>query len=200
MAQGRPSYSAEDIEAFKHEVCRAALRIVSVEGQSALSFRGLAKVLGCSHTRVHGYYPNKQALIEALRDFAFGEFAEALESSTVEIENPRDRLLQAGQTYFKFAHEDREAFQVLFSTIVPVKRFTTDNEQRAWNAIQQPIAAAIDAGYLVGDPDTLTHVFWSAIHGITNLSMTGNIKYGTNIDEILNLIFSGLRRGHGPQV
>jgi len=198
MAQGRPSYSTEDIDVFKHEVCRAALRIISKHGLSTLSFRGLAKTLGCSHTRVHRYYSNKEALIRAVKDFAFGQFAEALESAVGDTEEPTDKMLQAGQAYFSFAHQDPEAFQVLFSGIDPVKRLETENERRAWRAISHPIAAAVADGKLTGDPDTLTHVFWSALHGITTLSLSGNIKKGTDINDVLLLMFAGLSRGHGP--
>jgi len=198
MAQGRPSYSAKEIEVFRHEVCRAALRIISKEGLATLSFRGLAKALNCSHTRVHRYYTNKEALIQAVKDYAFGEFAEALESAVADIGMPTEKMRQAGRAYFNFAHQDPEAFRVLFSGIDPVKPLETVNERRAWNAISQPITAAVADGDLEGDPDTLTYVFWSALHGITTLSLSGNIKQGTDISDVLHLILAGLRRGHGP--
>ncbi len=197
MSGGRPAYKEEEVEAFKKDVCRAALELISEKGTDALSFRALARLLDSSHTRVHRYLPNKEAVLAAVRDYAYGLFADALGEGVDGNDDPTKRLRIAGQNYFQFAHSDPQAFHVLFNNVDPGSHIRSENQLRAWAAIRGPIAESVEQGYLVGDADVLTHVFWAAIHGIVTLSLTGNVKEEVDINDVLNATFDGLRRGHG---
>lgn len=199
MSGGRPAYKAEEIEAFKADVCRAALKLISEQGQDALSFRTLARLIGSSHTRVHRYLANKEAVMDAVREYAYGRFAEALERGAGGIDDPGLRLNATGRAYFRFAHDDPQAFSVLFGNVDPEQRMQSENQRRAWSAIRVPIADAIRQGQLTGDADVLSYVFWGAIHGVTTLSLSGNVKADVDIDDVLRATIDGLNRGHGAR-
>jgi AcrR family transcriptional regulator len=198
MKRGRPAYPPEEVDEFKQKVCRVALHLVSKHGVEGLSFRTLARALGSSHTRVHGYFENKEAIIRAVRDYAFGEFAHALEETGDEQADAMECVRLRGAAYYRFARERPQAFHVLFSGLEPNRRLQTDNEHRAWNAIRSPIQSAITNGLLAGDPDVLTYVFWAAVHGVTMLSISGNIKQEVDVGDVLAATFAGLRAGHSP--
>lgn len=200
MKRGRPANPSEQVDEFKQEVCKAALRLISRHGVEGLSFRTLARELGSSHTRVHGYFENKQAIIRAVRDYAFGEFARALEETGDVEADPMECVRLRGAAYYRFARERPQAFHVLFSGLEPDRTLQTDNQHRAWNAIREPVRRAIERGLLTGDPDVLAHVFWAAIHGVTMLSLSGNVKEEVEVGDVLEATYTGLRAGHGPGV
>lgn len=192
---GRPAYSEATIRAFKALICREAIKLVSERGIDGLSFRTLASRLGCSHTRVHRYYPNRETLLWAVRDYAYGLFMRALGEGARHAEGSVLRAI--GRAYFNFAHDEPDAFVMLFGSAPPADREPGPNQRHAWKAISEPISAAVTAGHLQGDPDVLTYVFWSAIHGVTSLSLSGNFKPGVDPLEVLESTFDGLGRGHG---
>lgn len=197
MQNGRPAYKEQEVVELRDQICRTALSIISSDGIESLSFRKLADVLGSSHTKVYRYFPNKDALIREVRDYAFGQFAEALSDGFDTIKEPAEQMRNAGYNYFLFAHNDPNAFQVLFDNFSPDQKIKGENQQKAWSLIRDPIAAAVNAGHLVGDPDVLAYVFWGTIHGITALHHTGNVDPEIDINKILQLAFEGLGRGHG---
>jgi AcrR family transcriptional regulator len=105
MKRGRPANPPEEVDEFKQKVCKVALRLISKHGVEGLSFRNLARGLGSSHTRVHGYFENKEAIIRAVRDYAFGEFAHALEETGDEQADPMECVRLRGAAYYRFAQE-----------------------------------------------------------------------------------------------
>lgn len=199
MNQGRPSLKTEEVEAFKGRVCRAALCLISEGGPQALSFRALANLIDSSHTRVHRYFPNKEALLDAVREYAFGLFADALEQGTDGLEHPVQRLAVTGQNYIQFGQDEPQAFQALFSKLERDNTKRGHNQIRAWTAIRGPIGDAIEQGFLLGDADVLAHVFWSATHGLVSLNLTGNIKPEVAFGDVVQTALGGLMRGHGSQ-
>ena len=199
MSQGRPSLNLEEVEAFQDKVCRAALEIISENGTEALSFRALASLIDSSHTRVHRYFPNKAALLDAVRDYAFGLFADALERGTEGIDHPIQRLAITGTNYIQFGDEDPEAFHALFNKLDRNNTVRTNNQIRAWAAIRDPLGEAIEQNFLQGDPDVLAHVFWSTTHGMVSLRLTGNIKPDVKFEDVVQTALGGLMRGHGVQ-
>jgi hypothetical protein len=46
----------------------------------------------------------------------------------------------------------------------------------------------------------LAHVFWAAIHGVTMLSISGNIKQEVDVGDVLAATYTGLRAGHGAGI
>lgn len=200
MKRGRPANPPEEVDEFKQRVCKVALRLISKHGVEGLSFRTLARELGSSHTRVHGYFDNKEAVIRAVRDYAFGEFARALEATGDEEADPMECVRLRGAAYYRFARERPQAFHVLFSGLEPDRTMQTDNQHRAWNAIRGPVQRAIERDLLTGDPDVLAHVFWAAIHGVTMLSISGNLKQEVDVGDVLDATYTGLRAGHSPAV
>ncbi|HCD26080.1 MAG TPA: hypothetical protein DER02_01075 [Gammaproteobacteria bacterium] len=196
MPQGRPSLSQATRDEFKQQVCEAALKIISDKGYTNLSFRVLAHAVKSSHMRILNYFQNKETLICEVRDYAFGLFGSALTEAGSLADGPLTQLQYCGHAYFEFAHSNPDAFLVLFSGFEPGKGVNTENEQRAWQALYQPVCEAVEKQLIAGNPEVLTQVFWAAIHGVTILSLNGNLPEGVSAEAVLQATFSGLLDGH----
>lgn len=192
---GRPVQSEDAVEAFKRQVCNAALGIVSEQGVEALSFRTLASALGCSHTRVHGYFRDKGDVLEGVRQVAFEQFAESLDAITEPVRSPEERIRVCGKAYFEFAHENRDVFYLMFNSFDPDRRPRNTSEEKAWLYIRQAIDELFCDGTAPGEAEMLAHVFWASIHGITMLSLSGNVAADICTEDLLLRAHESLIRG-----
>lgn len=192
---GRPVQSEDAVEAFKREICDAALGIVSDQGVDALTFRTLASMLGCSHTRVHGYFRDKSDVLEGVRQVAFEQFAESLDAITEPVGPPEERIRACGKAYFEFAHENRDVFYLMFNSFDPDRRPRNTSEEKAWVYIRQAIDELFCDGAAPGEAEMLAHVFWASIHGITMLSLSGNVAADVCTEDLLLRAHESLIRG-----
>ena len=198
MNKGRPASTPQEVEDYKNQVCSTALRLVSEKGLEGFSFRRLATELDSSHTRVHRYFQDKEAIMIAVKDYAYGKFSEALESATKVPGDPLQTIEHCGDAYFQFAHSNPHAFQILFSNSETNRGMQSHNEGRAWNTLITPVTEAVDAGLFEGNPEVIARGFWSLIHGITCLSLSGSIQSEAEIKEALQTARTALQRGLFP--
>ncbi len=190
----RPRHSLEEIERFKTEVCIAALKLIGSGGITSLTFRALANELGSSHTRVHRYFQDREAIVDAVREYAFGQFAGHIGLDIREFASPVDALDSIVDGYLSFAQKEPDCFGVLFNKVSDPWLLRSPNRHAVWEAIRQPISHCVNEGYLEGDVDLLTNVVWSAIHGMTTLILTGNVN--AQSQQVKQLLFNGLMKGH----
>ena len=58
------------------------------------------------------------------------------------------------------------------------------------------VEEAIEAGVLKGDPDIVAHLYWSGIHGLVALHLSGMLAFGHSLEE---LVEAYSEREFGPE-
>ena len=72
MVSGVPrTLSADEIQAFRADLCAAATRRFAEAGYGGVTLRGLAAELGVSPMTPYRYFRNKEDIFGAVRDAAF---------------------------------------------------------------------------------------------------------------------------------
>jgi hypothetical protein len=69
---------------------------------------------------------------------------------------------------------------------------------RVWRHLLAAVTDAINRGDLVGDPLTVAHLFWSAIHGLIALHLAGKLVIGRTLDDLIEPALHAAWRGHAP--
>jgi AcrR family transcriptional regulator len=195
---GRHSFSPEEVEAQRARVVRAAERLFAEHGYEGVTLRALAKSLDQSPTAVYRYFEGKAAIFTAARIAAYHRFAEGQEQATREGTNPADCLDRLGTAYFAFAVDDPDGYRLMFELKQPEEARTPElreAEMRSWAQLYESISAAVDEGFLEGDPGELAHLFWAGLHGIVSLHLAGKLRHGLPFEALQRpmkrLLFAG---------
>src|SRR5215831_9610743 len=105
---------------YHHGNLRAALiqcglELVEEKGIRALTLREIGKRLGVSSTAAYGHFQDKDALLAAISQAGFTEFANAVEAATKEAGDGFAAQMDAmALAYTRFADDHRAQFEVMF--------------------------------------------------------------------------------------
>jgi AcrR family transcriptional regulator len=198
----RPSLRPDEIESFRERLCEVAMQTFADEGYQAVTLRGLAGKLGCSHATPYRYFAGKQEIFAAVCALGFDRFADALERAARATEDPEQRLRALGRAYFRFATSEPHAYRIMFelreSEAAPQARYKV-KEIRSWQALYQAIELAVQTGVLAGDPDVIAHQMWAGLHGLVSLHLSGKLSLGKTAKGLLDALMDTLLEGNRPK-
>ncbi|MGI9326312.1 MAG: TetR/AcrR family transcriptional regulator [Pseudomonadales bacterium] len=177
----RPQLTDKEIDSFREEACRAALQIITESGVNSLTLRELGKRMGCSYAKPYRYFGDKDRLIDMVRAHAFDRFGAFMGGADPAAERvpPFDR-------YLAFAASQPAAFEIMFGfRQAYVSSETRAAEDRAWQICSQPFYDMAANGEISADPEKLAHVAWISLHGLSALTLSGQLTHGMNQQEII---------------
>jgi AcrR family transcriptional regulator len=202
----RPALRPDEIESFKARLCAAAMQMFADEGYEAVTLRGLAEKLGCSHALPYRYFADKLEIFAAVCALGFERFADALERAARGVLDPEQRLRVLAQAYFKFALREPHAYRIMFELREPDRKPNAEyraKEIRSWQALLSAVELAVQAGVLEGDPLTLAHQYWAALHGLVSLHLAGKLGLGRGarelVDPLMDTLLDGARKTQEPR-
>lgn len=192
--------SSEDVEAFRQRLCQAAEQLFAERGIEAVTMRELAQALGVSPMTPYRYFKDKDAILAAVRAAAFGRFAARLEAAIAQPGDPLNRSRNAGQAYIDFALSEPQAYRLMFDLSQPTEGDYPELQSaivRARRTMTVHIEAMIQADLLEGDAELIGHMFWSVLHGMLMLQITGKLAPTIDPAKLRSLVFQTLTRGLG---
>lgn len=155
---------------YHHGDLRTALvatawSMVAKHGVEALSLRSVADALGVSHAAPAHHFPDKGALLDALRAEAWQRFAQVLEGA-----EPAG-LRELGRAYVTFAMEHPRQMQLMFrSGSVPTQEIGAQ-ASRAWSALSRAVQTHVGAKRAGNQKElaAMAMAAWSGVHGLAGL-------------------------------
>ncbi len=165
---------------LRAKILDAARELFVEQGVEAVTMRKVAEKIGYTATTLYNHFEDKESLIRALCDADFG----ALEGSFGQIgriADPIDRLRKLGKAYIEFALENPSHYRFMFMTPHPHRPEEDcdesgrgDPDQDAYAFVRATVVEALGAGLFrdeYQDPDLLSQVFWSGVHGVAALHL-----------------------------
>ncbi len=196
----------EDVADFRERLLAAAERLFAEQGVAGVSMRRIAQAMGCSATTPYRYFADKEEILASVRAAAFDRFATTIEAAFARRGSPVERSAAVGRAYWDFAMREPDAYRLMFDMAQPDDDRYPDLVRagaRARGCMTAHIRELVSAGRIAGDPDLLSHVIWSATHGIVVLKLAGRLKHGPAPEDILResmrLLFNGARAGLPPR-
>jgi AcrR family transcriptional regulator len=192
--------SSEDVEAFRNRLCVAAEALFAERGIEAVTMRELAQALGVSPMTPYRYFKDKDAILAAVRAAAFERFAVRLEGALAQPADPLRRSRNAGEAYVAFALAEPPAYRLMFDLSQPTEGDYPELQAaivRARRTMTSHVQAMIDAGLLQGDAELIGHLFWSVLHGMLLLRLTGKLAPTIDPEALQALAFTTVARGLG---
>ena len=161
--------------ASRESIVEAARDLLAEGGVQALSMRAVANRVGVSATAIYHYFENKDALVHAVVAAGFERMERYLQGAAEGFApGSRERLNAFAQAYLRFALENREYFQVLFSLgIQRPQSIEGSPEGSGYRLLLENVTRAIESGAIRrADPDLVAFHLWAYVHGLVSLLLT----------------------------
>ena len=161
---------------------QAGLKLLSEGGVPALSLRAAAKLAGVSNAAPYRHFPDKNALIAAIAEQGFRMLTAHMRRE-MEAAGPDffARLRASAWAYVSFARAHPGYFRTMFGGVVHEDCATLGPAldaagQETYGVLREQVAEGIRRGRLrKADPDDLSLVAWSTVHGLSQLFIDGQL-------------------------
>lgn len=198
----RPRLSPEQIQQFRDELCKVALRLFAQNGYEAVTLRAISNELGCSHTTPYRYFRSKEEIFTEVRVRAYQHFHKSLQTASKDATLPEDRLWSIGKNYFRYAEQYPQHYRVMFEMTQPPSEHypqILEAAQAPWSFLLQTVEEAVHTGKIQGDPSTLAHLIWASLHGICSLHLSGKIAWGKNAQDLVEPMLLSIFHSPPPE-
>jgi AcrR family transcriptional regulator len=187
-----------------------ALELVTEEQDWTFSLREVARRAGVSHHAPYNHFPEKQDLLGAVAVVGFERLRDGMLRATAGNAAPEALVETLGRTYVRLGLENPALYRLMFGPALaeagPGDRPTSAKlaGRQAREVLDDVIARGARSGVFAVSPDDpkdhilASHVFWSAVHGMTMLAIDDLMAPGVTVDEMIERLLrtqiKGLRQ------
>jgi len=174
-------------EDLKQNILDAAKALFLKEGYEATSIRKIAAEIEFSPTTIYLYYKDKAAIFHALHQEGFKLLASQF-AVLAHIDHPFERLKAMGRVYMRFALDNRDFYELMFTQKEPL--YCVDDHweegEQAFKLLLSIIQACQQIGYFTQfNPESFSMVVWSTMHGLCTLKIKGHLEHVTKHKMVL---------------
>ncbi len=168
-------------------IVAAARDLAEAEGWDAVTTRRLADSIEYSQPVLYSHFENKDAIVAAVAVEGFAELADTLRHATDAAPSPHAAIENVAVAYVGFATSKPALYDAMFT----LSRLPFGQPERP-TALRDGFAALRAAVVPIAgdrDPDILTQLTWSALHGLATLTRGGRLADGAD-DARLKMLTS----------
>jgi AcrR family transcriptional regulator len=160
-----------------------ARTLAEAEGWDAVTTRRLSTEIEYSQPVLYKHFTGMEEIAAALAVEGFGELADVLHAARVDAESAEHALTPIAHAYLDFARDNPALYDAMFTRATTLRFAARDTPPpllRAFTALHDAIAA------IAGDrdADTLTEVFWAALHGMATLARGQRLRPSADSDRV----------------
>ncbi len=185
---------------LRSRIMAAARTLLEEGGSEAVSMRAIAERIGYSATTIYLHFEDRDALLFALLDEAFGEFRAEMATAIAMPASARERIRAMGRAYVRFALEHPAQYRLMF---VQRPDFLLAHGPEEAGARIESLGALADL--VAESPAGNNHparatvsadALWATVHGIaalaTGVAMFDRARAEATAEEALDLLIRGL--------
>jgi AcrR family transcriptional regulator len=175
-----------DRVARRRLIVGTARKLAEAEGWDAVTTRRLSTEIEYSQPVLYKHFAGMEQIADAVALDGFAELAEAVRTARSDADDARDALTRAAHAYVDFARDNPAVYDAMFTRVTALRFAAEDTPpqlEEAFTALHQAVAMVATEQ----DVDTLTEVFWAALHGLVTLGRTGRLR-PTHDSERLQLL------------
>ena len=168
-------------------IITTARTLAEAEGWDAVTTRRLSTEIEYSQPVLYKHFAGMEQIADAVAIDGFGELAEAMGAARSDADSADAALTRVAHAYLDFARDNPAVYDAMFTR-------ATTLHFAAQDVPPQLTAAFAELRHAVGlrtdeeDADTLTEVFWAALHGLATLSRGGRLRPGHDTDRLRLLV------------
>ncbi len=167
----------EHRERMRGDVLTAARELIAQHGTDGLTMRRLGNRVGVTAATLYGYFPSKEAVLEALLEEKLSALNEAMSEAARDVAPGVVRLLAFARGYRNFALTHPDFYQMFICNFEPPNWDDLEAEARSQDQVlkmlHREIRESMERGELVRmDVNLLLRLLWAVGHGYVTLEMT----------------------------
>ena len=180
-------------EALRESILRSARELFVEKGIEQTTIRNIADAVQYSVGTVYKYFHDKDAILHALHTQGFQELGGQF-AVLHHVKDPMERLRAMGKAYIRFALEQPDMYDLMFSMKAPMDFLETMHRQE-WNegkatfgALRATVKECMDQGHFKGHQlEPLAFMIWSCVHGMCSLHI-GQRAQGVNLKKPTTIV------------
>jgi len=188
---------------FKAEILEAALSLFAEEGYASFSMRKLAARIEHSPTTIYHYFRDKDDLLFHICENHYANLLEGMLKIRERGAPPEVTLREALLYYVRYSLAHPERYKVVFFSNPQLygrpEEFKDRDTMslRLWRNICDVINECMQSGvFRPMDCETLSIVFWSALHGLVSSIIFTKDFPMPDPDVMAEMLLDGLFRGY----
>ena len=158
-------------------IVATARKLAEAEGWDAVTTRRLSTEIEYSQPVLYKHFGGMEQIADAVAVDGFGELAEALSAANSGTGAVGDALGHVGRSYLDFASDHPAVYDAMFLRATNLN-FATDDTPSQLDASFAALREAVADAAGGQDVETMTEVFWAALHGLVILTRTGRLRPG----------------------
>jgi AcrR family transcriptional regulator len=173
----RDTYHHGDL---KRALTRAALALVAEKGPKGFTLSEAARRAGVSIAAPYRHFADKAQLLAAVAEQGFIQLHEALTAAGDRASDPRNRVIEIGRAYVRWALIHPDYYQVMFGaeTIKGEHPGLLIAGAQAFDDLLDAIGSCLESGVMHGhDPREIAGPMWSLVHGVASLAISGDLHH-----------------------
>lgn len=165
--------------------------------EEAVTLRAVARQVGISAPSIYSHFPDREAIVDAVVDGAYGDFNAAIEDATNAAiaagAGPREQVRAGCAAYLQFAAERPNRYKLLFERQYRIGGDVPDLQIASFDLLVRSIQGCVAAGISDStDPVRDATAIWVALHGYATLHARLPMFPWPETDALLDRIVDGL--------
>ncbi|MDH6194114.1 AcrR family transcriptional regulator [Mycobacterium frederiksbergense] len=176
-----------DRAARRQLIVSTARRLAEAEGWDAVTTRRLSTEIEYSQPVLYKHFTGMEQIADAVAVDGFGELADAIRTASSGAGSSSDALTRGAHAYLDFARDNPAVYDAMFTRATSLRFAAQDTPAElvaAFAELRQAVGMVADEQ----DADTLTELFWAALHGLVTLSRTGRLRPDYDSDRVQLLV------------
>src|SRR6201987_4608102 len=172
---GTEDRRARERAARRQLIVDTARQVAETEGWDAVTTRRLSTEIEYSQPVLYKHFSGMDQVAAAVAIDGFAELAGLLRAARTDAKTPSDALTRIARAYLDFARDNPAVYDAMFTgrtTLRFAEEDTPPELVAAFTELRQTVSAVANEA----DADTLTEVFWAALHGLTTLRRGGRLR------------------------
>jgi len=176
-----------DRGARRRLIVTTARKLAEAEGWDAVTTRRLSTAIEYSQPVLYKHFAGMEQIADAVAIDGFGEIAVVTRAARLRAGTASDALARVAHAYLDFARDNPAVYDAMFTRATSLRFAAQDTPPELTNAFAE-LHQAVGAIAGEQDADTLTEVFWAALHGLVTLSRAGRLRPDYDSDRLQLLI------------
>jgi AcrR family transcriptional regulator len=166
---------ARERAARRRLIVDTARQVAEAEGWDAVTTRRLSTEIEYSQPVLYKHFSGMDEVARAVAIDGFAELTRLLRTARTDAETPDDALTRISRAYLDFARDNPAVYDAMFTGRTTLRFAEPDTPPELVAAFAE-LRQAMSAVANEADADTLTEVFWAALHGLTTLGRGGRLR------------------------
>jgi len=168
-------------------IITTARKLAEAEGWDAVTTRRLSTEIEYSQPVLYKHFAGMEQIAEAVAIDGFAELADVCAAASSGARTASDALTRVAHAYLDFARDNPAVYDAMFTRATTLRfaaETTPPQLEAAFAGLRQAVGVVADEH----DADTLTELFWAALHGLVTLTRNGRLRPSHEAERVDLLI------------